>query len=179
MKTLNKTYTYLSGGMQYTQDGKSWREKCAEELEKMGVLVFDPYKKPFENSREETPEVHKQLIDWMDAGNLGMVAKHMKEVVADDLAMVDRSDFIVAYINKDIPTYGTTHELVVAVQQKKPIFVFVEGGVKNTPLWLLGIIPPHYFYDNLEDLLETLKQINEGSLEIDSSRWRLFKKEYR
>ena len=176
---LDKTYTYLSGGMEYTSDGRTWREVATATLKEMGVKVFDPYHKPFTNSKEETPEVHKELILNRDTENYEPVAGHMKKVVADDLAMVDRSDFLIVYINPSTPTFGTTHELVVAVQQKKPVFVFVEGGVKNTPLWLLGVLPTRYFYNSLDELLEMLQGIDSGAVEIDSSRWRLFKKEYR
>ncbi len=52
MKTLqnklNKTRTYLIGQMQY-MNGAPWRECVQEKLKKIGVVVFNPYDKPFIN----------------------------------------------------------------------------------------------------------------------------------
>lgn len=174
---LDKTKSYLIGYMEYG-DGSKWREKVAEELEPLGVTCFDPYKKPFESEIKEDAETQAYLKEQR-ASNLGYVHDHMKEVIAFDLAMVDRSDFIICVINPKIPTYGTTHEIVVANQAKKPIFVAVEGGVKETPLWLAGLIKPSYFYNSIEEIIDKLKKINSNEIQVNSDRWRFFRPEFR
>ena len=162
------------------KNGEKWREECAESLGKIGIVCYDPYKKPFDETYvKEDVDSQEALKQMREDGDLKGVHEHFKEIVAIDLAMVDRSDFIVCYIDPQVPTFGTIHELIVANQAKKPIFVVVEGGVTKTPLWILGLLPPNYFYNDLESLLSMVKSIDGGEVEIDSSRWRLFKEEYR
>ena len=179
MNILKNTKSYSVGPMEYVEDGESWRHKCENFLADLGVVCFNPYKRPFESDVKEDKESQKMMRQWREEGSYWKVHEHMREIIAADLAMVDRADFIIAYINPDVPTFGTIHEIVAANQQKKPIFVCVEGGVHRTPLWLLGLLPVRYFYDDFDSLLNTLESINNGTIHIDSSRWRLFKEEYR
>ena len=178
MNILNKTKTYLIGFMEYG-DGRGWREEMTPFLRAMGVTVFDPYKKPFTNAPEEDEHTHKRMEALMEQGEYDEVAAHFKQVRAFDLSMVDRSDFIVCYLNPHVPTYGTVEELVTAVRMRRPIFVSVEGGKKKTPKWLLGMMPHKYIYDSLDEVKDVLTKIDNGTKEIDSDRWRLFKPELR
>lgn len=174
---LDRTRVYLIGHMEY-KDGSDWRKKVTKNLEKMGVICFNPYEKPFENDIKEDEKTQERLKKKR-AYDMAAVHEHMKEVVAFDLAMVDRSDFIICVINPEIPTYGTTHEIVVANLAKKPIFTVVEGGVDKTPLWLTGLLSPSCFYNSMEEVLEKLQGIHNGSIKTKSKRWRFLKYEYR
>ena len=62
---------------------------------------------------------------------------------------------------------------------KKPVFVSMEGGKKKTPLWMMGMMPHHYIYDSVEEVVEMVKRIDDGCKKIDSDRWRLLKEELR
>ena len=55
----------------------------------------------------------------------------------------------------------------------------MEGGKKNTPLWIMGMIPHHYIYDSVSEIVDMIKNIDSGNKEIDSDRWRLLRKELR
>jgi hypothetical protein len=107
------------------------------------------------------------------------VQERMREVRAYDLNLVDRSDFIIAYIDPKTPTFGAVEELVTAVRMKRPTFIAVEGGKKLCPYWLLGMFPHKYIYDSVDNISKMLIKIDNGKKEIDSDRWRLLKKEYR
>ena len=76
-------------------------------------------------------------------------------------------------------SWGSAEELVTAVRMKKPIFISMEGGKHKTPLWIMGMLPHHYIYDSVDEVLEMVKQINSGVKDIDSDRWRLLRKELR
>lgn len=178
MKILNKTKTYLIGPMQYG-DGRSWREDISSFLKTIGVIVFDPYKKPFINSPSEDEETHQRMYKLMQINEYDEVAEHFKAVRSFDLSMVDRADFIICYLNPKVPTYGTVEELVTAVRMKRPVFVVVEGGKKNTPLWVMGMLPHKYIYDSFDEIKQVLTNINNGLKSIDSDRWRLFEQELR
>ena len=175
---LNKTKTYLIGPMQYA-DGRSWREDMTEFLQNMGVTVFDPYKKPFINAPQEDEKTHERMAQLMANGDYDEVANHFKSVRAFDLSMVDRSDFIICYLNPKVPTFGTIEELVTGIRMKRPTFVVVEGGKQFTPLWVLGMMPHKYIYDSFEDVKKVLTNIDTGVKSLDSDRWRLFKPELR
>ena len=178
LNILNKTNGYSVGAMEF-ENGESWRNKAETELAKMGIVLFNPYKKPFETEVKEDSESQEKLKQLRKSGNLNEVHRKMREIVAVDLAMVDRADFIVAKIDPTVPTFGSIHELVVANMAKKPVFIFVEGGVEKTPLWLLGMFKPRHFYNSLDEVLDTIRKINKGEIELSSNRWRLMKPEFR
>ncbi len=178
MNLLAKTRTYLIGPMEYA-DGRSWREDMTEFLHGMNITVFDPYKKPFTNAPKEDRETHKKMYALMKNRDFDEVAEHFKQVRAFDLSMVDRSDFIICYINPNVPTFGTVEELVTSIRMKRPTFVVVEGGKDKTPLWIMGMMPHRYIYDSFDEVKAMLTNIDQGVKSIDSDRWRLFKPELR
>lgn len=177
---LNKTSCYLAGPMQYT-NGRAWRNEIKLQLQWRGIRVFDPYEKPFlwSHNVDESEKSRDELLAALSRSEFDTVAERMKLVRASDLNLVDRSDFIVCYLNPTVPTIGTIEELVTAVRMKKPIFLIIEGGKQKCPLWVFGMIPHKYIYGSVEDALETIINIDIGVIQIDSDRWRLLKPEYR
>ena len=184
MKKLNnnnvlyKTKTYLIGPMQY-KNGEGWRNKVKSHLQKRNIVVFDPYDKPFIKDLEEGDDIRKRLNVLMEKEFYSDVEKIMKPIRAYDLNMVDRSDFVIANIDPTIPTIGSVEELTVAVRMKKATFIAIEGGKKKCPLWLMGMFPHKYIYNTIDDILKVIDEIDDGTKQIDSDRWRLLKTEYR
>lgn len=178
MNILRDTKSYLIGPMQYG-DGRIWREDMTVFLKQMGVTVFDPYKKPFINAPDEDENTHKRMYSLMKSGEYDEVASHFKMVRSFDLSMVDRSDFIICYLDPKIPTFGTVEELAWSIRCKRPVFIVIEGGKQNTPLWVMGMLPHKYIYNNFEEVKSVLTNIDTGVKSIDSDRWRLFKTELR
>jgi hypothetical protein len=177
MNLLRGTRTYLFGQMQYF-DGAPWRRHVKPLLQAMGVVVFDPYDKPFINGTLEDDEARKLLIESVGKGDFEYTVTHMKKVVREDFRMVDASDFLFGYINPKYPTVGAWDELYRAEDEGKPVFLCIEGGLKAMPLWLFGRIPIKYVYDSVDKAVEMLQHINSGEKPIDSDRWRIFKQEY-
>jgi nucleoside 2-deoxyribosyltransferase len=175
---LYRTKTYLVGAMQY-KNGEDWRNEVGAELSKRHITVFNPYHKPFIKDVQEGDIVRRTLNDLMDKEKYDEVQATFKEIRAFDLNLVDRSDFIIAYIIPTVPTIGTVEELVTAVRMKKPTFIAIEGGKKKCPLWYFGMFPHKYIYNSLDDMMDMIYKIDDGVKEIDSDRWRLLKKEYR
>jgi len=178
MNALFKTRTYLVGHMQYVS-GRDWREYTEEELRPLGIRIFNPYKKPFVKDVEEDEGARAKTLEDMERGYYNDVAERMRTIRSYDLNLVDRSDFIIAHLLPDVASWGSAEEIVTAVRMKKPIFVSMEGGKKATPLWMMGMMPHKYIYDSIEDIMEMIKDIDEGKKEIDSDRWRLLKEELR
>ena len=138
MEVLEKTRTYLVGHMQYS-NGRNWRDHVEEELEKLNITVFNPYKKPFVKDVNEDEETRLSLDHCQKHGYFNDVAERMK----------------------------------------KPIFISMEGGKHKTPLWIMGMLPHHYIYNSIEEVLDMIHQINDGKKDIDSDRWRLLRKDLR
>ena len=178
MNLLEKTKTYLVGHMQYVS-GRNWREEVTDQLKPLSITCFDPYKKPFMKDVEEDEASRQEMETWMKTKQYDRVTERMKTVRAYDLNLVDRSDFIVAHLVPDVASWGSAEEIVTAVRMKKPIFISMEGGKKNTPLWIMGMIPHHYIYDSVSEIVDMIKNIDSGNKEIDSDRWRLLRKELR
>ncbi len=178
MNLLSKTKTYLVGHMQY-RNGSAWRRYVRDELQKLKITVFDPYDKPFIKDVEEGDSIRVDLKTRMENEQYDDVQKIMREIRIYDLNLVDRSDFIIAHIIPEVASWGSAEELVTANRAKKPIFLSVEGGKQKCPLWLLGTIPHRYVYNNIDEILTTIKKLDSGELTMDSNRWRLLKEQYR
>ena len=175
---LERTRTYLVGHMQYAS-GEEWRDYVQAELEQLGIVVYNPYKKPFVKDVEEDEQARLQTQMDMLNGKFNRVAKRMKEIRSFDLNLVDRSDFIVAHFIPDVASWGSAEELVTAIRMKKPVFLSIEGGKKKTPLWVMGMLPHKYIYNNVTEIVQKIKQIDSGEKKIDNERWRLLRKELR
>lgn len=178
MGILSKTKCYMIGHMQYG-DGQPWRKYVKRHLNPLGITCFDPYIKPFVNDIPEDDEARAKLTRNMDIGNFDEVAEHMKQVRAHDLNLCDRSDLIIGKITPSVPSWGTPEELVTSVRMKKPIFLAIEGGKNKCPLWIMGMIPHKYIYNSEEEIVKMIKNINNGTVKIDSDRWRLLQHQYR
>jgi hypothetical protein len=178
MGLLYKTKTYMVGPMQY-EEGRSWREDFTKAMNKIGVVTFDPYSKPFVNTIKEDESTKANFLGLMENGDYETVHEKFKEIRRFDLSMVDRSDFITGYINPNTPTFGTMEELVVGCKSSKPTFIFVNGGKRKTPLWLMGMFKHTCFFDSMDAIVETLYLIDNGSLKLDDKYWRLLDEKYR
>lgn len=175
---LRGTRAYMIGAMQY-KNGQGWRQEVESKLRVLGMVLFNPYRKPFLHDIPEDEKARERLLGMMSIGNYDRVAEWMKEIRNHDLRLVDISDFLIAYIDPRIVSYGTQEELTIAIREKKPVFVIVEGGKKNTPLWLMAMLPHKYIYDSVDDVIDTIKQIDSGQIELPSDHWKLLKPELR
>jgi hypothetical protein len=178
MGILHKTKVYTIGHMQYA-NGRGWREDFTKEMDKLGVITFDPYKKPFMDDTPEDEGTRAKLADLMAAEKYDEVTERMKPVRNYDLRLCDISDFLVAHIKPTVASWGSAEELVTSCRMKKPVFISIEGGKKLCPLWLLAMFPHKYIYNSVDEIVSMLKKIDSGEKPIDGDKWRLLKPEYR
>ena len=183
---LNSLATYLCGPIDHAEDdGVGWRREITEDLRDMfGVRVLDPTDKPFKtndgSSYEEIGAEKTSTLKLKNDGNYAELSRKMRAIVRVDLRMVDLSDFIIVYLPKNTILCGTIHEIVTAAESKKPTLIVAEGGRKNIPNWLWGMLPtePHtdsrsgWLFDDFKDLFEYLSQVHMGETpEPKMSRW--------
>lgn len=175
---LYRTRTYLAGNLEFSSETTNWRTQVKQELEPLGIICFDPMQGNFINDQDESDEYRNKIISQRESGNWEEVQNFMKGVIEKDLRLIDIVDFVIFKFEFDKPTYGTTHELIMAQAEKKPIFV-VADDKRKVPLWLVGLLPEKYIYDSIESVISTVKLINSGEKPIDSRRWHLLKEKYR
>ena len=178
LNLLKSTKCYLVGHMQYA-NGRAWRDTAQKHLESIGVTVFNPYKNPFIEKIDEGEFSREQMLKDLENGDYDLVREKMKKIRAYDLSLVDRSDFIIAHIIPKVASWGSQEEIVVANRAKKPIYVSVEGGKKKCSLWHFAQIPHEYIYDSVPDILDVISEIDNGTKDSDSSRWKLLLKSKR
>lgn len=164
--------------MQYTE-GQFWRDRVKRTLAPTGIKFFDPYDKPFLQDVPEDADARKTLLDMMDKLDYDGVAERMKAIRNFDLRMCDISDFFIAHIQPEIASWGSAEEITTVIRQKKPIFLSVAGGKRNTPLWLMGMLPHKYIYDSIQAVIDTITAIDLGQIELSSDRWKLLKENLR
>lgn len=175
---LKNTRCYLIGHMQYS-DGQSWREQIKRKLCATGIKFFDPYYKPFLHSLPEDTQAREKLLGMMNAGDYDGVSEWMKEIRNHDLRLCDICDFFVAHIKPEVASWGSAEEITTVIRQKKPLFLSVEGGKSRTPLWLMAIMPHKYIYNSINEVIETIDQIDREQIRLSSDRWKLLRPELR
>jgi nucleoside 2-deoxyribosyltransferase len=175
---LRGTKVYCAGNLENEnwQKALSWRESLKQELSKIGIVCLSPLDKVFKNFEKEGENLHTELKELIKKGDLEPVHQKMKSIRRRDLALIDRSDFVVCVLDVQKPTFGTIEELVLSEKQSKPVFIVVKGGA--IPLWLLAMFKPKYFYDSLEDVIIHLKKLDNGELPITDENWRIFEDKY-
>jgi nucleoside 2-deoxyribosyltransferase len=164
MNHLNGKRAYLSGAIEFGEKSHNWRIDPINVMStRFGINVFDPFSDP-----------KQQWVDQLDIARSNKdylkIRKIARNFVRKDLCMVDRSDFLVAYMPYKVPTTGTIHEIVVSNEAKKPTLIVCPQGKENAPIWLWGILPENYFFGCWDDLFNYLEEVTQGRHSQDD-RW--------
>jgi nucleoside 2-deoxyribosyltransferase len=155
---------YLSGPIEHDDPDHNWRDNPKRVLtERFKINVFDPFADP-KQQFSDTLRESLDSGDWKTAGEIahGFVRK--------DLALVDRADFIVAYLPKGVCTTGTHHEIIWANNAKKPTLLVCPQGKKYHPAWYFGFIDPQFMFGSWDELYDYLEEVDEGKHK-DNDRW--------
>lgn len=175
---LKDSRCYLIGHMQYV-NGEGWRDHVKKVLDPRGIKFYDPYHKPFVHDIPEDEDSRSEMLHWMDTEQYDMVQQRMWAVRGYDLRLCDICDFFIAHIVPSVASWGSAEEISTIIRQKKPLFLSIEGGKKKTPLWLMGVMPHKYIYNDVDEIIQTIKYIDEGVIRMTSDRWKLLKPELR
>jgi nucleoside 2-deoxyribosyltransferase len=178
MNILDGSVTYLIGSIEYSNDdGVGWRQHVMNLCWDSGLRIkfLDPCNKPVKIAGEIGVEKDR-LTRLKQQGKFDEIAPIINYIRRVDLRFVDYSDFVIAYIDPSIPTWGSADEIFVAEREHKPILCIVKGGKTKIPVWLIDVIRPEEIFDSPEDLVSYLTKINTGALQTDK-RWVLIRKE--
>lgn len=174
MNRLKNQRVYLAGAMDRVPDrGATWRDSITPFLESLGVIVFNPIKKPTDIGLEDQ-ESHHVKTKLKSQHRYDELSSMMKTIRAVDLRLVDISDFLIVNLNLEHYACGTWEELLLANRSKKPILIHIEQGKQHTPDWLFGTLPHQWFFSEWSDLRTYLSHINSDENIEDYNRWRFF-----
>lgn len=174
MNRLLNQRVYLAGAMDRVPDrGCGWRDYITPFLENLGIIVFNPIKKPTDIGKEdhETQVLKKTLKNNQDYDSLSQL---MKTIRAVDLRLVDISDFLIVNLDIDTHPCGTLEEIFWANRQKKPILIHMVQGKNNAPDWLFGTIPHQMIFSDWNEIIEYLNNINSNMYIESHKRWYFF-----
>jgi hypothetical protein len=175
---LKEAIVYLSGSIDNAKDlGKGWRNQFIEQSRHLSMQIINPCNKPSSSVHEVIGDVRtvtkmRQEKDWV------VLQKFVKQFRREDLRFTDVSDFLVVYIDPEIPSWGTPDEIYTAERQKKPCIAIVKGGIEKLPTWLFGVFRLDEVFSSIEECVHYLNQIDSGEIEMDR-RWVLFRKQLR
>lgn len=174
MNELKGKRCVLSGGIdRVPDDGKGWRIYIKEECKKkkIDIIFFDPCHKPNGLGSEIGVEKTKvrELINndkWAEAREYVKTFRHY------DLRAIDWSDFVIVKIDINSHLCGTYDEIFLADRELKPIFVIMgENQTKyDIPTWLVSFINENEIFNNEDECIDYLANINSGKISLDE-RW--------
>lgn len=168
--------TYLCGNLENTKDAYKWRGEVAELLLKeIGVECFDPNLEHFINQLSETEETRNILKTKREEGDWDYLYNYMQSIVRRDLRYVDLSTFLICNLEPELATFGTTWELCVAHQQRKPVLFKVKDKSKF-PLWLAGLFKSEFVWEEWDGLIQYLKDINSETIYANPKYWKILAK---
>lgn len=174
MNKLRNQRCYLAGAVDRVPDrGSTWRDNITPFLEHLGVIVFNPLKKPSNILGKEDNAVSEYKNKLKNAGDYDQLSSIMREIRLVDLRMVDISDFLI--VNLDLSTHpcGTLEEIFWANRQKKPIIIHMIQGKRNAPDWLFGTIPHKMIFSSWLEIQDYLLTINQSKID-HIERWCFF-----
>jgi hypothetical protein len=122
---------------------------------KPAVELIDDGIKKFERLKEKYPDDAWEIMKGVHH------TAHVAQSLLDDLQ------------NMRVPTYGTIHEIVVARQQRKPVYVVWEGGKESCSGWLMWLVGHHNVFDNVDELITRLDNIAKGRTSYNAKDWLL------
>ena len=154
---------YLGGPIENSTD-ENWRPAVEQRLvEEFEINLFNPFDDP---KQQWAPRLHEARI----GRDYKTMRKIAKKFVRKDLAIVDRSDFIISCLPYKVPTTGSVHEVIESNVRKKPTLLVCPQGKEYLPYWYFGFIPDRYMFGSWDDLYEYLQDVNKGKCKRDD-RW--------
>jgi hypothetical protein len=161
---LNNSRCYLSGAIENGDETRNWRvEPIRVFTENFKINVFDPFSDP----KQQWVDKLKKARDDEDFDTIEEIAKRF---VRKDLCLVDRVDFLVAYLPYKVPTTGVTHEIINSNNAKKPTLL-VSDRKKDIPLWYYGFIDHRkYMFNGWDALYRYLEEVDKGNHQ-DDDKW--------
>jgi hypothetical protein len=167
--------------------GGPWRDDISEFLFSLDIGVHNPLKKSLDwgvesedgrlwrqDSLQKAELLHSQGLIHESNKICEAVHEQMKDIVASDLRSVDRSDFMIAYVDLDVHMAGSYSEITHATLQRKPVIICCEQGKYHIPMWLYGLCQHEMFFSNWDEVKIYINHMAYDDNVDHLKRWRFF-----
>lgn len=174
MNRLRNHRCYLFGPMDDVPDrGTGWRNAITPQLEALGVIVINPCEKPDTFHIKEEDITVQAINSLKAAGELKEARELMKPIAHYDLGCVDRTDFMLGYLDPDVHMCGSYMEAKQGLTSYHPVLTVVKGGVKRTPNFYLALSKLETLFNDFDEAMNYIKGIDNGSIQDDlDGRWK-------
>jgi len=171
MQRLYNSRCYLVGSIDRVADfGAGWRDEITPQLEKLGITVINPLKKPVDINIEDE-QFRDDVTLMKKQGRFDDIREKYKNIRNVDLRFCDISDFIVVRLSTKEFACGTLEELFWTNRMKKPVLVWSVEGKENAPTWLFLTLPHQLIFNSLKEIMSYLHNINTGENIDTLGRW--------
>jgi len=166
MAILKGKQVYLGGPIEFEdRDKPDWRPEVIKELEsRFDLVVYDP-------SQDEKQSFQKDILSALAVENYDEAERIASDFVTKDLGTIDRSDILIAYVPRGVPSTGTPVEIHHAISVKKPTLLVCPQGKRFTALWWFGEMRHQFCFGSWNDLYDYLTEVNSGHHRHDK-KWR-------
>ena len=183
MGHLENTKCYLVGPVEHDKSfGKDWREVAVEELNNINVTPYNPLDRPkwmrhieqfvpMAVSRDEVLDAIEEIKDKERRSKYIIAQQFIRHIC---LRYVHSCDFVLCYL-PNAKTFGSTEELVVAHQARKPIVMICPDRIPS--LWVYDIVKDQPVFDDLKAALCYIRQVDRGEVPLDPLKW-IFLRDY-
>jgi nucleoside 2-deoxyribosyltransferase len=180
MNTLSGTRAYTVGNLEFDSfaSAAKWRQLLSDALTPIGVQILSPLDNVFKTFAPESAGWNKELKERLqNPSHWDFVHEEAKKIRNRDLCQVDISTFIVAVLNPDKPTFGTTDEIITAKRACKPVFLVIpDKGYSGIPIWLASYFKPNWVYSSIDEVIQELYRINNSPVEdLNNKYWKILK----
>lgn len=163
---LNGRTVYLAGAVEVSDDPASWRDNLALQLSQInGLRIWDPLIKPEWCVQITGADQRKDLVKFNDGDLTGL--SRNREIREVCLRLVSACDFIICMLGGR--TVGTFEELAHAALMNKPV-LFI-GNIDSCWRFAQFVKKDKIFFNNQNDLVQYLINIDSGSQKVDSLSW--------
>lgn len=177
MNKLKGQVAYLAGFIDDDPNlARGWRQDMTEFLNTNGIGSFDPMNKPILNTDvHEDKDFVAYINNLKKEENYDAVTRIMKEIVRQDLKMVDLCNFVILNIDRTCHMCGSYTEFTYACMQRKPVLVYCKQGVKAISNWMWGLGDYNHFFEEWAGLKQHILDVDSGKNEDDlNGKWRFF-----
>ena len=167
---------YLSGAMDRAEDGgKQWREEITPDLERLGIVVLNPYCKPIYVDVDPKIKDKKFREGLKQEGQYNVISKSYGRIRSLDLRLTSLADFLIVNIDMDIHLCGTYEELCLANGEGKPILIRCAQGKEHMADWVFGMISHEHVFGEWGNLIDYLHHVHSDAEGVyDFGRWIFF-----
>jgi len=175
MGYLQHTKCYLVGPVEHDKAfGRDWREVAAEECKSMGVVPYNPLDRPTWMKHIE-PYIpisvsRDEVLDRIENND----KESERYILAQEFVRhicsryVHSSDFLLCYL-PNAKTFGSTEEIVLAHQARKPIIMVCPDRIPS--LWIYDLVKDQHVFKNIKEAFCYMHQINDGEVNLDVLKW--------